>query len=81
MLRLSLFFVLTSWLLAVDAVEPQDKRPNIIYLMADDQSTYSVGCCGNKDVQTPNMDQLGRDGMIFDRHYVCLLYTSPSPRD
>ena len=45
------------------------KRPNIIYLMADDQNVGSVGCYGNPEVQTPNMDQLGRDGVIFDRHY------------
>ncbi|GGZ17067.1 acetylglucosamine-6-sulfatase [Echinicola pacifica] len=49
-------------------VQP-DKRPNIIYLMADDQSTYSVGIYGNKEVMTPNMDKLGMDGLIFDRHY------------
>ncbi|MEN8694903.1 MAG: sulfatase [Akkermansiaceae bacterium] len=52
------------------AEEVVETRPNIIYLMADDQSTYSMGCYGNKDVQTPNMDQLASDGMIFDRHYV-----------
>jgi len=46
-----------------------DTRPNIIFLFADDQSTYSVGCYGNKDVLTPNMDQLGADGLIFDKHY------------
>ena len=46
-----------------------NKRPNIIYLMADDQCTYSVGCYGNKDVKTPQMDKLGRDGVIFDNHY------------
>ena len=45
------------------------KKPNIIYLMADDQNTLSMGCYGNKEVQTPNMDQLGADGIIFDRHY------------
>jgi arylsulfatase A-like enzyme len=44
-------------------------KPNIIYLMADDQSTYSVGVYGNPDVQTPNLDKLGQDGVIFDRHY------------
>jgi len=46
------------------------KRPNIVYLMADDQSTYTMGCYGNPDVQTPNMDQLAADGMAFDNHYV-----------
>lgn len=44
-------------------------QPNIVFLFADDQSTYSVGCYGNNDVITPNMDQLGRDGLIFDKHY------------
>lgn len=46
-----------------------EEKPNIIFLMADDQNTLSVGCYGNKEVKTPNMDRLGRDGMIFDRHY------------
>lgn len=45
-------------------------QPNIIYLMADDQSTYSMGCYGNKDVKTPNLDTLAKEGMIFDNHYV-----------
>lgn len=47
-----------------------DTRPNIIYLMSDDQSTYSMGCYGNDDVKTPNLDRLGAEGMIFDNHYV-----------
>ncbi len=45
------------------------KQPNIIYLMADDQSSYTMGCYGNPDVQTPNLDQLASDGMAFDNHY------------
>jgi arylsulfatase A-like enzyme len=43
--------------------------PNIIFLMADDQNTLSMGCYGNPEVETPNMDRLANDGMIFDRHY------------
>lgn len=46
-----------------------DKRPNIIFLISDDQCTYSLGCYGNTDVKTPNIDQLAADGMIFDNHY------------
>lgn len=47
----------------------EEKRPNIIFLLADDQSTYSVGAYGNKDVVTPNMDKLAADGLVFDKHY------------
>ena len=49
--------------------EPVKKRPNIIYLMADDQNVGSVGCYGNPEVVTPNMDKLGTEGVIFGRHY------------
>ena len=46
-----------------------DARPNIVFLMSDDQSTYTMGCYGNPDVQTPNLDRLAADGMVFDHHY------------
>ncbi|MBK1825509.1 sulfatase family protein [Haloferula rosea] len=46
------------------------ERPNIVFLMSDDQSTYTMGCYGNPDVKTPNLDRLGGEGMIFDNHYV-----------
>ncbi len=46
-----------------------DERPNIVFLMTDDQSTYSMGCYGNDDVQTPNLDRLAKAGIVFDRHY------------
>ncbi|MGJ8697691.1 MAG: sulfatase family protein [Verrucomicrobiaceae bacterium] len=65
-----LFAVLVLSGFADEVEEVVSPRPNIIYLMADDQCTYSMGCYGNKDVQTPQMDRLAREGMIFDRHYV-----------
>lgn len=45
------------------------ERPNIVFLLADDQCTYSMGCYGNQDVQTVNLDRLAKDGMVFDNHY------------
>ena len=47
----------------------ESQNPNIIILMADDQCTYSLGCYGNSDVRTPNIDQLAKEGLVFDRHY------------
>ena len=46
-----------------------DSRPNIIFLFTDDQSSYSLGCYGNKEVKTPHIDSLSSDGMTFDHHY------------
>ncbi|MDG1892910.1 MAG: sulfatase [Verrucomicrobiota bacterium] len=45
------------------------KPPNIIFLFADDQAYDTLGCYGNPDVRTPNIDRLGHAGLIFDRHY------------
>ncbi len=56
------FQVITLW-------AESKSRPNIIYLMADDQNTLSVGCYGNPEVKTPQMDLLGTDGVVFDKHY------------
>ncbi len=44
-------------------------RPNIIFLMADDQCTYSMGCYGTPGAKTPNLDKLAHEGMVFDNHY------------
>jgi len=46
-----------------------DRRPNIVFLLTDDQNTDSLGCYGNPDVKTPNIDKLAADGMVFDNHY------------
>ncbi|VGO19661.1 sulfatase family protein [Pontiella sulfatireligans] len=59
--------VLTG-LLALSAAVA-DQRPNLVFLMTDDQASWTLGCYGNPDVQTPNIDQLSRDGMRFDHHY------------
>ncbi|MFC5051367.1 sulfatase [Rubritalea spongiae] len=71
MLSFTKWFPIALALLGLQSVHA--KKPNIIFLLADDQSTYSVGCYGNEDVKTPQMDKLGAEGMVFDRHYV----TSP----
>ena len=44
-------------------------RPNIVFLLADDQATISMGCYGNPDARTPNLDSLSARGVTFDNHY------------
>ncbi len=45
------------------------KRPNIIFLLSDDQRYNAMGCMDNPHIKTPNMDKLAADGMVFDNHY------------
>lgn len=42
------------------------KRPNIIFLLSDDQGEWAMGCSGNKEIITPNLDRLAAEGMRFD---------------
>ena len=44
-------------------------RPNIIFFFTDDQAYDTLGSYGNPDVKTHNIDRLGSQGVIFDRHY------------
>jgi len=46
----------------------ESQRPNIIYLMSDDQTIGALGCNGNK-VITPNLDKLASEGERFLNHY------------
>ena len=45
-------------------------RPNVIFLMTDDQRWDTLGCMGNKYIQTPHLDALARDGIVFDNMFV-----------
>jgi arylsulfatase A-like enzyme len=48
----------------------EERRPNIIFMFADDQAYESMGYTGNTVIQTPNMDRLARDGVFFDKAFV-----------
>jgi hypothetical protein len=46
------------------------RRPNILFIMADDHTTQAVGAYGSRLAKlnpTPNIDALAKDGMRFDR--------------
>ena len=47
-----------------------EKPPNVIMLLTDDQRWDTLGVYGNKQLPTPNIDRLGRQGVVFDRGYV-----------
>jgi len=50
---------------AVIARAQTPKRPNILFVFADQLRAHSVGCYGNPEVKTPNLDRLAGEGMLF----------------
>ncbi|MHC4396420.1 MAG: arylsulfatase [Planctomycetota bacterium] len=49
--------------------QPPGKKPNIIFIMADDLGYAHLGCYGQKIIKTPHIDQLAVDGMKFTQVY------------
>lgn len=47
------------------------KKPNIVLILADDQGWGDLSINGNVNLSTPNIDSLARDGVSFDRFFVC----------
>lgn len=44
-------------------------QPNIVFILADDLGYGDLGCYGQQQIQTPNIDQLARDGVRFTQFY------------
>ncbi|MHC4682225.1 MAG: sulfatase family protein, partial [Planctomycetota bacterium] len=49
----------------------REERPNILFIMTDQQSAGMMSCMGNKWLKTPAMDRLAASGIRFDRAYAC----------
>ncbi|MBT3602324.1 MAG: sulfatase-like hydrolase/transferase, partial [Candidatus Latescibacteria bacterium] len=54
------------------------ERPNIIFILSDDQGPWAAGCYGNDEIRTPNLDRIANTGMRFDRFFCASPVCSPS---
>ncbi len=54
------------------------KRPNIIFLLTDDQRWDALGCMGNDIIHTPHIDNMAAEGVIFDNAFVTTSICAPS---
>jgi choline-sulfatase len=51
-------------------VATYDKPRNLLIIMSDDQGAWAMGCAGNADIRTPNLDRLAQEGVMF-RNFFC----------
>ncbi|MFH5832136.1 arylsulfatase [Halalkalibaculum sp. DA384] len=49
--------------------ETDPEKPNIIYILADDLGYGELGAYGQEKIETPNIDALAENGMLFTQHY------------
>ena len=48
-----------------------ERPPNIVVILSDDQGWGDLSLNGNRNLSTPRIDSLARDGAVFERFYVC----------
>lgn len=60
------------------AAAQSDGRPNVLIILADDAGYNDFGFMGSNEMQTPNIDALAREGVVFDDGHVAATVSSPS---
>ncbi len=58
--------------------ENPPRKPNIVYILADDLGYGDVSCQGQTHFQTPNIDRIATEGITFTQHYAGSTVCSPS---
>jgi len=74
--------ITNGWLpltaLALSTVARAQERPNILYIMTDDHTAQMMSCYDHRNVQTPNLDRIARDGVRFVNSFVANSLSGPS---
>lgn len=63
---------------AVSARTGNEHGPNIVFIITDQQTASAMGCSGNADLHTPNMDRLASAGILFRNAYCSAPASGPS---
>ena len=53
-------------------------QPNIVFILSDDQGPWAMGCAGNTEIRTPNLDRLAASGIRFENFFCTSPVCSPA---
>ena len=74
-----MFFALAATVLAAGTVAGGPApRPNVVFIMADDHAAHAISAYGSKVNETPSLDRLAREGMLFRNAFVTNSICTPS---
>jgi arylsulfatase A len=73
----SLFIISGGQVVALEQDKQQSRRPNIIFILADDLGYSELGCYGNTFNETPHLDRLAEEGVLFTQSYAAGPLCSP----
>jgi arylsulfatase A-like enzyme len=72
------FLVLISCSNPSEDKETTSERPNIVFIMSDDHAYQAVSAYSDKLIQTPNIDRIGQEGILFTNACVTNSICAPS---
>lgn len=78
LLKMTTFACVFPVLGGTQAKAKTQRKPNIIYILADDLGRAELGCYGQQLIETPNLDALAKSGMTFVNHYSGTAVSAPS---
>jgi len=70
--------LLCGLMAAADGRPSTEDRPNVVYVVTDDQRWDAMSCAGHPFLKTPNMDRLAAEGARFANAFVTTSLCSPS---
>ena len=76
--RMYLLMVLSVYGAASSATEINESRPNLIVIVVDDQRWDELGVAGHSFIETPNIDRLANEGVLFTNSYTVTPLCSPN---
>ena len=75
---MSLVSLVGLCILPPDGRAADEMRPNVVFILADNQGAWTLGCYGNPDIRTPHIDRLAREGTLFTRCFSSNAVCSPT---
>ena len=76
MTRTARLLVFLMSLSAVNALAANESRPNVVFILADDLGWQDVGFMGSRYFETPHLDALAKDSLVFENAF---MYPTCSP--
>ncbi len=71
-------FITAATLLAIGTLQADDRPPNVVVILTDDQGTVDLESYGADDLTTPHMDRITHQGVRFTQFYAAAAICSPS---
>ena len=73
-----IIMLVSTCLFAVITQAAELERPNILWLTSEDNSASWLGCYGNENAKTPNLDKLAAEGFLYENAFANAPVCAPS---